>query len=81
MNSHQKIPGYSGHIPYKADLIGLTTGESNRKAGEDYRYHKCGGAMSNAGSQIIGPSATGSMRSTSVDGSNEGLQRARMVGM
>ena len=40
--SGQKIPGYSGHIPLKMDLIGLTTGESNRKAGEDYSAAKFG---------------------------------------
>ena len=60
--SGQKIPGYSGHIPLKQDLIGLTTGESNRRAGEDYANSKFG--MSNTGAQIMSPSLLGSMRST-----------------
>ena len=27
--SNVKIPGYTGHIPYKLDLIGLTCGQAN----------------------------------------------------
>lgn len=77
--SGQKIPGYSGHIPFKQDLIGLTTGESNRRAGEDYVGHFSGG-MANHGASIMNPSNKGSMRSTIVDGSNEGYERGKMVG-
>ena len=76
--SGQKIPGYSGHIPLKQDLIGLTTGESNRKAGQDYVNSKTG--MSSAGAQIVSSSQLGSMRSTQVDGSSEGLQKTKMIG-
>ena len=76
--SGQKIPGYSGHIPFKQDLIGLTTGESNRKAGEDYVGFFSGSLASN-GSAIL-KSNEGSMRSTCIDGSNEGFERSRMVG-
>ena len=77
--SGQKIPGYSGHIPFKQDLIGLTTGESNRRAGEDYCSFATGG-MAKTGSTIMSPADKGSMRSTIVDGSNEGFERSRMVG-
>ena len=69
MNSGQKIPGYSGFIPFKQDLIGLTTGESNRRAGVDYVAHHDGSMIKGAGAEIIGNK--GSMRSTSIDGNNE----------
>ena len=38
MQSGSKIPGYSGHIPLKLDVVGHTTGESNRQAGDNFRY-------------------------------------------
>jgi len=37
MNSSTNIPGYSGHIPYKSGLIGLTNGAGNRAAEVTYR--------------------------------------------
>ena len=52
MNSRQKIPGYSGHIPLKQDLVGHTTGESNRQAGENFRYTRKPG-MIDTGSSIF----------------------------
>lgn len=67
--SGQKIPGYSGHIPFKQDLIGLTTGESNRKAGDDFSANKSG--ILKAGESIVNSSSFGAMRSSMVDGSNE----------
>ena len=72
MNSHQKIPGYSGFIPYKQDLVGLTTGESNRNACEEYRNTR----MGITGQNIM--SVT--MRSNSINGSIEKGQRNIMVG-
>lgn len=30
-NSH-KLPGYTGHVPFRGDLVGLTTGEANRQS-------------------------------------------------
>lgn len=36
MNSQTNIPGYSGHIPYKNHLVGLTTGAGNRAAADIY---------------------------------------------
>lgn len=40
MNSQAQsnIPGYSGHIPFKNHLVGLTTGAGNRVAAEQYRH-------------------------------------------
>lgn len=29
-NDRSKLPGYTGHIPYKNELIGVTTGEANK---------------------------------------------------
>ena len=86
--SGQKIPGYSGHIPFKQDLIGLTTGETNRQAGEGYhKFHMSGQnfnngyGLSSTGKIVMEqPSMEGKMRSTMVDGSREGAERARMVG-
>lgn len=37
MNSSQKIPGYAGHIPFKGEYFGLTTGNLNRVAEESYK--------------------------------------------
>jgi hypothetical protein len=39
MNSQAQsnIPGYSGHIPFKNHLVGLTTGAGNRVAAEQYK--------------------------------------------
>ena len=76
--SGQKIPGYSGFIPFKQDLIGLTTGESNRKAGEDFVSNKTG--IVKAGADILNSSKLGGMRSTMIDGANEGVQKATMIG-
>jgi hypothetical protein len=28
----KKLPGYTGHVPFRSDTIGLTTGEANRTA-------------------------------------------------
>jgi hypothetical protein len=52
MHSGQKIPGYSGHIPLRMDIVGYTTGESNRQAGENFRYFKKP-AMVDSGSSVI----------------------------
>jgi hypothetical protein len=30
-NSH-KLPGYTGHVPFRNDLVGLTTGEANKQS-------------------------------------------------
>ena len=30
LDTSDKLPGYTGHIPYKNDCIGVTTGEANR---------------------------------------------------
>ena len=57
----QKIPGYSGHIPFKQDLIGLTTGESNRLAGNDFAANKSG--ILKAGASILTSPRYGGMRS------------------
>jgi len=37
MNSGDKIPGYSGYVPFKYDNVGLTCGQSNRIAEAAYR--------------------------------------------
>ena len=80
MYSGQKIPGYSGHIPLKQDLVGHTTGESNRQAGENFRYTRKP-AMIDTGSSIFKQSQVAAqMRSTSVDGTHEVPQRVAMRG-
>ena len=80
MQSGLKIPGYSGHIPLKLDVVGQTTGETNRQAGENFRYvHKP--SMIDSGSTIMQQQKIAStMRSNSVDGSNEKGERACMRG-
>ena len=82
MNSSQKIPGYSGHIPQKLDIVGHTTGESNRQAGNNFRYTV--GArkgMADTGASIFNQAKlTQQMRSTSVDGTNEMPQKVAMRG-
>lgn len=37
MRSGEKIPGYTGFVPYRFENIGLTIGESNRVAESNYR--------------------------------------------
>lgn len=29
LDNKTKIPGYTGHVPYRNDLVGLTTGQAN----------------------------------------------------
>ena len=36
VDNRTKLPGYTGHIPYKQDLIGVTTGEANRLSSNTY---------------------------------------------
>jgi len=38
MSYSQKIPGYTGFIPFKSDFFGQTTGMSNRNAEQTYRH-------------------------------------------
>ena len=52
MQSAQKIPGYTGHIPFRIDIVGHTTGESNRQAGDNFRFAANQG-MVDTGSSII----------------------------
>ena len=37
MKSGEKIPGYTGFVPFRFENIGLTVGESNRVAENAYR--------------------------------------------
>lgn len=53
MNSGAKIPGYSGHIPLKMDIVGQTTGDSNREAGANFRYTRRKPSMADSGASII----------------------------
>lgn len=72
MHSALKIPGYSGHIPQKLDIIGHTTGESNKQAGQNFRYNRKP-AMVDGGASIIRDQMLATqMRSSSIDGRNEG---------
>ena len=32
IDNKSKLPGYTGHIPYKNDCIGMTTGEANKQS-------------------------------------------------
>jgi hypothetical protein len=52
MNSANNIPGYSGHIPYKNHLVGLTNGAGNRVAEATYRTTSSG-KFTGLGSNII----------------------------
>ena len=77
MQSGLKIPGYSGHIPLKLDVVGQTTGETNRQAGENFRYTVRRPGMGDTGAAILRDSVAHQMRSTSVDGSAEKPEKAR----
>ena len=80
MNSSTKIPGYSGHIPLKLDIVGHTTGESNKRAGDNFRYTRQP-AMVDAGSSVIRDQAVArQMRSTSVDGTAENWHKSATLG-
>jgi hypothetical protein len=37
MRSGEKIPGYSGYVPFKFENVGVTCGQSNRIAEAAYR--------------------------------------------
>jgi len=47
MNSGNKIPGYTGYVPYRYENIGLTVGASNRVSEGIYR-----GALTNKGKPL-----------------------------
>jgi len=82
MRSGEKIPGYSGFIPFKRDHIGLTTGQSNQQAALNYLAIK--DPMSNAARNIKDTHSKeffAASRSMSVDGTNEGVQKKSAVGM
>ena len=80
MQSGLKIPGYSGHIPLKLDIVGQTTGETNRQAGDNFRY-KVKPSMIDSGSSIMQQQKIATqMRSNSVDGSQEYPERSTMRG-
>lgn len=72
MHSASKIPGYSGHIPLKLDIVGHTTGESNKRAGDNFRYTRKPAMVDSGSSVIRDQQIARQMRSTSVDGSVEG---------
>lgn len=57
MNSSKNIPGYSGHIPYKNEFVGLTTGASNQAAEISYRSAAQPNSMSQYGSAIVNSTA------------------------
>ena len=83
-SSVEKIPGYSGFVPYKGDLIGLTTGESNRLAQATYQQERDnrGGnsRLGQSGAAIVGGGtkiAPG--RTQTIDASVLKPQRAMMV--
>ena len=66
MSFAEKIPGYCGHIPYKGDYYGLTTGNLNRVA---QGVHNTRNGFSTAASQVLASSksAMSLQRSTMVD--------------
>ena len=53
MNSALKIPGYSGFIPLKQDIVGHTVGEVNRQAGDCFRYRNKTGMAANDMSKLV----------------------------
>ena len=80
MNSGTKIPGYSGHIPCKQDIVGHTTGESNRQAGSNFAVSRDPSLMKSGAMQMKETGMITMMRSTSVDGSAEKPQKFRAIG-
>ena len=36
IDNKNKLPGYTGHIPYKNGSVGMTTGEANRQCMAQY---------------------------------------------
>ena len=75
MNSALKIPGYSGFIPLKQDIVGHTVGEVNRQAGDCFRYRNRTG-MAETGSAIFQQQMLATkMRSNTIDGSAEPYQK------
>lgn len=68
MNSSKNIPGYSGHIPYRNEFVGLTTGASNQAAEISYRSINQPTTMGQYGTAIVNSSAAMSPpRSDAVD--------------
>jgi hypothetical protein len=81
--SVEKIPGYSGFVPYKSDLIGLTTGESNRLAQATYQTEKEARSGNNRlgrlGAEIVGGDRKAPTRTTTIDSGVLKPQRAMVV--
>lgn len=84
MNSSQKIPGYCGHVPHRSELIGLTTGQSNKVAEMAYREMKSPNKrLQSNGFDIINAGSLNSgafSRAGSVSNANELLEKKAMVG-
>lgn len=53
MQSSKNIPGYSGHVPFKSEFVGLTTGASNHAAEMTYKSVKDPSSLSSYGAAIL----------------------------
>lgn len=49
-----KIPGYTGFMPYKNDIVGLTTGKANLVSKEAFDNEHGRGVLNKTGSQVMG---------------------------
>ena len=68
MRASGNIPGYSGHIPYKQEFVGLTTGASNHACEITYKTNTNPSALSAYGGAIMNQAAAMSPpRSNAVD--------------
>jgi hypothetical protein len=48
-----KIPGYTGFMPYKNDLVGLTTGRANKVSQQAYENETKKGVLGQTGSYLM----------------------------
>ena len=54
MTASTNLPGYSGHIPFKTEFVGMTNGAQNQACENEYRSLK-GETLANTGNQILTP--------------------------
>jgi hypothetical protein len=73
MNSGEKIPGYTGYVPYRYENIGMTVGTSNKVAEGIYRDSL------NKGKQSLSKSIDVNSRNYYVNMENRGGEKKLMV--
>ena len=54
MKASTNLPGYCGHVPFKQEFVGLTTGAQNQACEQTYRELR-GDTMLKNGQQVFSP--------------------------